>query len=143
MDFGFWATVDFWGIFVIAGIAVGLLIWAKTSAKEIDHTLSNNVRPNAAGLKKQLKHLSTVYTVLLALISIFPLLGMLGTVLALLNLDITDTGEALQNDFFAALNTTAAGLFCAILFKILNAFHQPSIEMQEERAAQYLEKHDF
>ena len=143
MDYGFWAKVDFWFIFAVAGVAVGLLIWAKTAAKELDHTLTKDVRPDTEGLKKKLNHLSTVYSVLVALVSIFPLLGMLGTVLALLNLDITSTSEALQNDFFAALDTTAAGLFFAILFKVLNAIFQADIEMPEQRAEQFLEKRYF
>ena len=143
MNYGFWAKVDFWVIFVVAGIAFGLLVWARTAARELDRTLTREVRPDANGLKKQLNHLSTVYTVLLALISIFPLLGMLGTVLALLDLDITGASAALQNDFFHALNTTAAGLVFAIIFKVLNALFQAEIETQEERASQYLEKRMF
>lgn len=140
MDFGFWAQVDFWMIFVVAGIALALLLWARTGARELDRIMTRDVRPDVKILRKQLSHLSTVYTVLLALISIFPLLGMLGTVLALLDLDITGASAALQNDFFHALNTTAAGLVFAIIFKVLNAIWQSEIEMQEERASQYLEK---
>ena len=143
LNYGLLAEIDLWSILIVAGIAVTLLIWAKIDAKELDRTLTKEARPDVTGLQKRLNHLSTVYTVLLALISIFPLLGMLGTVLALLDLDITNASEALQNDFFAALNTTAVGLVCSIIFKILTSLFQAEIEMQEERASQYLEKRYF
>lgn len=62
-------------------------------------------------------------------VSVFPLLGMFGTVLALLGLDFSlqDT-SGLQQQFFLALDTTALGLFFSIVFKVLYTLFQATIE---------------
>ena len=69
------------------------------------------------------RKINTNYTLFITLISIFPLLGMLGTVLALLGLDMS-SAEAIsnaRNNFFGALTSTAWGIIFAITFKIINA----------------------
>lgn len=69
------------------------------------------------------RKINTQYTLFITLISIFPLLGMLGTVLALLGLDMS-SAEAIssaKNNFFSALTSTAWGLIFAVAFKIVNA----------------------
>ncbi|MDO5558946.1 MAG: MotA/TolQ/ExbB proton channel family protein [Oscillospiraceae bacterium] len=69
------------------------------------------------------------YTVFLAIVSLFPLLGMLGTVLSLLALDIsTENTDALKQNFFIALDTTAWGLVFSIIFKAVHSFVQTKIE---------------
>jgi biopolymer transport protein ExbB/TolQ len=65
------------------------------------------------------------YTFFLTMISVFPLLGMFGTVAALLNLDFSDIAGSLDNvktDFFHALTSTAWGIVFSVLFKLLNAW---------------------
>lgn len=69
------------------------------------------------------RKINTQYTLFITLISIFPLLGMLGTVLALLGLDLS-SAEAIssaKNNFFGALTSTAWGIIFAVTFKIVNA----------------------
>lgn len=69
------------------------------------------------------RKMNTQYTLFITLISIFPLLGMLGTVLALLGLDMS-SAEAInnaKNNFFGALTSTAWGIIFAVVFKIVNA----------------------
>ncbi len=69
------------------------------------------------------RKMNTQYTLFITLISIFPLLGMLGTVLALLGLDMS-SAEAIsnaKNNFFGALTSTAWGIIFAVAFKIVNA----------------------
>ena len=69
------------------------------------------------------RKINTQYTLFITLISIFPLLGMLGTVLALLGLDMS-SAEAIsnaKNNFFSALTSTAWGIIFAVVFKIVNA----------------------
>ena len=74
------------------------------------------------------------YTIFITLISIFPLLGMFGTVKALLDLDMSEEISALQNNFFSALTSTAWGIIFAVAFKIINSFVQPFIENQITKA---------
>ncbi len=70
------------------------------------------------------------YTLFVTLISIFPLLGMFGTVTALLGLDLS--GEAAvasaRGGFFNALTSTTWGIIFAIIFKIVNAVISSSVE---------------
>ncbi len=70
------------------------------------------------------------YTFFITLISIFPLLGMLGTVFALLGLDMTNA-EAISNaksSFFDALTSTTWGIIFAITFKIINSIFFSDVE---------------
>ncbi len=72
---------------------------------------------------------NVLYNIFLAIVSIFPLLGMLGTVLALLGLDLS-TGDmsGLKQQFFMALDTTALGLVYSIVFKFAHSLVQTKIE---------------
>ena len=74
------------------------------------------------------------------MISLFPLVGMLGTVSALLTLDISAATDGLKSNFFQALDTTGMGLIFAIVFKFANAFLQPQIEERITKAKKMLEK---
>ena len=65
------------------------------------------------------------YNFFLTLISIFPLLGMFGTVAALLNLDFSDMAgnlDGVKTDFFHALTSTAWGIVFSVVFKLINAW---------------------
>lgn len=76
-----------------------------------------------------LNWINFTYNAFVVLVSIFPLLGMLGTVLALWGLDFTaGATEELKQQFFLALDTTAAGLFFSIIYKALHAAFQTYIE---------------
>ncbi len=69
-------------------------------------------------------------------ISIFPLLGMFGTVKALLSMDFTNDLAGAQLRFFDALTSTAWGIIFAVIFKVVNAvlapFMEPLLEQQPQ-----------
>ncbi|MDE7365439.1 MAG: MotA/TolQ/ExbB proton channel family protein [Ruminococcus sp.] len=121
-----------------AVIAVILLVFSVASAKKTEKRIKKG---SEYEFKRTMYYfLDIPYTVFITLISIFPLLGMLGTVLALLNLDLSGETSALKNNFFQALDTTEWGIIFAVVFKVLNAFFQPYIEAQIEKLKKLLEK---
>lgn len=73
------------------------------------------------------------YTVFVTVISLFPLLGMFGTVRALLGLDLSGDLDIIKQSFFDALTSTAWGIIFASVFKLLNAFIQTFAETQLEK----------
>ncbi|MBP5431002.1 MotA/TolQ/ExbB proton channel family protein [Ruminococcus sp.] len=88
------------------------------------------------------RKINTRYTLFITLISIFPLLGMLGTVLSLLGLDMS-TAEAIsnaKNNFFGALTSTAWGIIFAIIFKIVNANFFADVEDLIQRQLTLIKK---
>lgn len=110
---------------------------AKTIEKKTDSTSEK------AFQKDNYYWVSISYTCFTVLISIFPLLGMLGTVVSLISLDLSGEVASMQENFFHALDTTMWGIIFAVIFKIVNACVQPYIEAQEEKARQLLEKKYF
>ena len=85
-----------------------------------------------------------VITFFIGIITIFPLLGMLGTVVALIAV-----GANFQNGsnidvgkFFLALTSTAYGIIFSIIFKLLNFAVQPFIENQISKAKAVLNIED-
>ncbi len=78
--------------------------------------------------------LDVFYSLFLTVITIFPLLGMFGTVTALLGVNMAGDMAQLQNRFFDALTSTAWGIIFAITFKIANGLAAPFIERQIEEA---------
>lgn len=111
-----------WYIFVCALLAVGCLFAIRFSNKTVDRSFelwkSENYYSNFI-----YKTLTLAYSVFVTLITIFPLLGMFGTVKALLNLNLTDESTILnaRNSFFDALTSTAWGIIFAVIFKVVNA----------------------
>lgn len=85
-----------------------------------------------------LKH---IYTLFITSISIFPLLGMLGTVIGLLGLDLT-TGdmENIRANFFIALTSTAWGIIFSVIFKVLHALIADYTEEKIELAKKLTDK---
>ncbi len=70
------------------------------------------------------KRLNFWYSIFTTLITLFPLFGMFGTVVALLNLDLSSNGNemvSIQNNFFNALTSTAWGIVFSIVYKCLNS----------------------
>ena len=97
--------------------------------EEISGELSNNPEKTNK-IFDCYKHLNRSYTVFIALISIFPLLGMFGTVTALLSIDMsnTETLNASKNSFFDALTSTTWGIIFSVVFKIANAYFFADVE---------------
>ena len=88
------------------------------------------------------RKINSNYTLFITLISIFPLLGMLGTVIALLGLDMS-TAEAIsnaKNNFFGALTSTAWGIIFAVVFKIINARFFADVEDLIQRHLSLIKK---
>ena len=73
--------------------------------------------------RRMAKSLANEYNLFTSLITLFPVLGMLGTVIALLGLDTSpEKLEAAQSSFFTALTSTAAGLIFSAVFKVMHAW---------------------
>lgn len=64
----------------------------------------------------------------ITIISIFPLLGLFGTVKALLSIDFSNDLANAQANFFDALTSTAWGIIFAIIFKVVNSVIAPFME---------------
>lgn len=67
------------------------------------------------------------------LVSIFPLLGMIGTVLALLSLDLSADNGSITTNFFGALTSTFWGAVFGTVFKIADSSVSTKIEMANEK----------
>lgn len=80
------------------------------------------------------------YNLFTTMITIFPLLGMLGTVIALIGIKLDATDTSFQQNFFRALTSTAWGIVFAIIFKVVNATHEYKIISQIEAAEKIMEK---
>ncbi|MBQ7113505.1 MAG: MotA/TolQ/ExbB proton channel family protein [Clostridia bacterium] len=88
--------------------------------------------------------LTVVYSLFTTLVSLFPLLGMYGTVRALLGLGLA-AGD-LQNikaNFFLALTSTAWGIIFSIIFKVAHAFVVNYIECQIEESKKIVEENSI
>lgn len=66
-------------------------------------------------------------------VSIFPLLGMIGTVLALLSLDLSANNSSITNNFFGALTSTFWGAVFGTGFKLADSSVSTKIEMANEK----------
>ncbi|WP_196243291.1 MotA/TolQ/ExbB proton channel family protein [Ruminococcus flavefaciens] len=88
------------------------------------------------------RKINSNYTLFITLISIFPLLGMLGTVIALLGLDMStaDAISSAKNNFFGALTSTAWGIIFAVTFKIINARFFADVEDLIQRHLSLIKK---
>ncbi|MCL2527472.1 MAG: MotA/TolQ/ExbB proton channel family protein [Defluviitaleaceae bacterium] len=89
-------------------------------------------------LRKMRETSDKYYSMYSNLTGIFPLLGILGTVIALIPM-VQDMGN-MQTSFFVALTSTLWGLIFAIFFKILDATLAPRIERNNRGIDDYLEK---
>ena len=124
-------------IFINAAVALVFMFLSFIIANQTKKHFSTSTGP----LKTSVYYtLDISYTLFITLISIFPLLGMFGTVKALLDLDMSAETSALQNNFFSALTSTAWGIIFAVAFKVLNSFVQPFIENQIAKAKEEIKK---
>lgn len=130
---------------IILGFAIATLICfvlMKFVAKSIKkNKYAIKKERSKWGAKFLWKNLSKFYTLFVTLITIFPLLGMFGTVIGLLGLDLT-TGdmENIRSNFFLALTSTAWGIIFSVFFKMLHAWNADFIEEQIEIAKQLTEE---
>ena len=88
-----------------------LLFVVRLKARDVSHWFSES--PSARSLNTLIsarRRLSIFYTLFTTFISIFPLLGMFGTVQALVGLDLTGEMDGVKQHFFEALTSTAWGI---------------------------------
>lgn len=82
---------------------------------------------------------SFFYTLFGNITAVFPLLGILGTVVSLMNLSGTDD---LSANFSSALLTTFLGLIFAIAFKLLDAGISSRLDRALDEADYLIHRHD-
>ncbi len=83
--------------------------------------------------------INKTYIMITSFITIFPLLGMFGTVASLLVLDMSSDFDAIRDNFFTALTSTAWGIIFAVIFKIVDAV---LLSAKTEQVMESLEKID-
>lgn len=81
---------------------------------------------------------NSLYVLFTNICAIFPLMGLLGTVIALIPM----VGEMDTNLFFMALTSTFWGIVFAIIFKGLNGYLQAKVEENNELVQTYLLRKD-
>lgn len=134
---------DFYILFFVF-IVVALLILAFLLAHEIKKFKLSDAPKNVVHVKRTALGLRVVNSLIVTNISIFPLLGMFGTVSALLSLDLSSGDMSnLKANFFAALTSTAWGIVFSVVFKILYSFIVDYIEEQLDDAAELTNADDF
>ena len=109
---------------LIAAVITGVLIPKICSVRTTIISKLDRMPNNPDWAREVRGKLNWWYTLFLTLISIFPLLGMFGTVAALLNLDFSDMAgnlDSVKTDFFHALTSTAWGIVFSVVFKIINS----------------------
>lgn len=119
-----------WIIFTVALINMAVFLLTKIAIKEADNMFnpkSDKVNRVSARmqwspeeiskLKNMRKGLIVKYTWYANITAIFPLLGILGTVAAL----VTYSDVTMIENFMVALSTTLLGVLCAIFFKGIDA----------------------
>ena len=129
-------------IFITAGINLGVFLYANSRANRLydatHPTAKTIVKISEAKLVDMRKSSAAAYSMYINITSIFPLLGILGTVLALLEMaeDMTNV----QMNFFAALTSTLWGLVFAIIYKLIDGRLSSIIEDNEKTVAFYLDR---
>lgn len=106
---------------------IGMQTKMSISADELDNLI--NLSDDAA----------SKYTWFVNITAIFPLLGILGTVLALMNSSGT---ENLSANFSMALWTTFLGLVCAIICKLFDSGISSKLDRALDEADYLIHKHD-
>lgn len=119
-------------ILFVAISTVFVFLYCLNRAKVINNYVDEWKRTKNPDLTSYVHdELAVAYNLFLTLISIFPLLGMFGTVMGLLNVNFsTGNMDDVKANFFTALTSTAWGIICSVVFKILNAFYSNWIETQ-------------
>jgi len=141
-------------IFFVASVESIFFIFSWASAKSLrkefwqESIRTGNVHKaeaisniNSIAYKALVKKRDTArlfYSLFEKIASIFPMLGILGTVLALLPM-VNDI-ENMQNNFFIALTSTGWGVFFAIIFAgICDAFLSPRMEENYDLMERFLD----
>ncbi|MBE6873406.1 MAG: MotA/TolQ/ExbB proton channel family protein [Ruminococcus albus] len=119
---------DFY-ILLFAGAAIFFFYKVRGYNNEIKDAEAK-MADNPDWAKRLRIRLNFWYSLFTTSITIFPLLGMFGTVIALLNLKFASAEtnmEDIKNNFFNALTSTAWGIVFSVAFKSVNAFIVSSV----------------
>ena len=110
-------------ILFFAFLTIALIIAVMVFAGQVDDQINNHRKETTERFAGHLSEwLSIFYNLFTTMITIFPLLGMFGTVGALISINIISGDHTgFQQNFFSALTSTAWGIVFPILFKIVNA----------------------
>ena len=108
---------------------------AKSSSAEAGQEVSRLKETDVVEMRN---HTGKLYSLFVNLTGIFPLLGILGTVIALLGMvnDMTNV----QGNFYGALTSTFWGLVFSIIFKMLDGVISSKIEDNEKNVQLFLER---
>lgn len=110
-----------WPIGIAALLEVCFLVLALGFSKNLEIKV-DEIKRKRGKVKASNDWFMLFYNLFVTTISIFPLLGMLGTVWALLQLDLSvGDMENIKNNFFHALTSTAWGIIFSIIFKFFYA----------------------
>ena len=142
MSFGekIWKSLFTSDIYILVFVIFALICLILTLL--FNHDINSNMKKWECEkfYKKRINFgLNVSYTLFVTLISIFPLLGMFGTVKALLELDLSNIDNA-KNNFFDALTSTTWGIIFAVIFKLVNAFIATSVENNIQKLADLIKK---
>jgi len=107
---------------------------ASTKKNETHISIKVSTKEDLEKLKKVRDNAVRWYSLFTNFIAIFPLLGLLGTVIALLGVAGGDDYGNVEHNFFVALTSTLWGVGCAIVFKVVNALIAPSMEKYDVEA---------
>lgn len=140
----FWVTIkeSMADNFYIVGFAVAaFILWVGSII--VARGVNQHFKRGADELKVFTYYfLDVTYTLFITVVSLFPLLGMFGTVKSLIGLGgIFEAGgdmNGIKSEFFLALTSTALGIIFSVFFKTINAFAQPFIENQIDKARKTL-----
>lgn len=128
--------------FYIVGFAVAaFILWVGSII--VAHGVNKHFKRGTDELKVFTYYfLDVIYTLFITIVSLFPLLGMFGTVKSLIELGgVFEAGggmDGIKSEFFLALTSTALGIIFSVFFKTINAFAQPFIENQIDKARKAL-----
>ena len=127
-----------WGILTLLAGILAILCnnGIKNLNREYEHPKDAGKKEKISGkLSERNKSLKRCHTIFTTLVSLFPLLGMLGTVAGLINIDFSnaDNMENVKESFFMALTSTAWGIIFSILFKFFQSIFIDDIEHSIEK----------
>ena len=131
------------GVYWLARKKIALLeltVYPKSNRRDrlqADITLSDK---DCELLRETTSRASMMYSFFANITAVFPLLGILGTVMSLMNLSGTDD---LSANFSSALLTTFLGLVAAIIFKIMDAGIAPRLERALDESDYLIHQHDM
>ena len=148
-----------WIIFIVAGVNFVFFVSAWGYMKKVDkmkHGRQNRTiskkhesfilpalsREAVDELSRYDESAGRWYSVFVNTTSMFPLFGILGTVLSLINL-VGGDSDVTQQSFFVALTSTGWGVIFSILFKAFDAVIAPKIEKNKEDVARKIQQFEL